>query len=256
MSSKQVYSCSTCGSKFLQWPSQIGSSQFCSKSCYSEAQRGKAPPNKGKKKLVEKPCEYCGEAIIGIPSSVSRRRYCSKSCASKALSITDIGDYIKRHVKKIDGSDCWLWTGYKRGGYGRLKLEGVLKEAHRVSYEYYVGKIPEGLVIDHLCRNRSCINPAHLEPVSIAENIQRGDAGKGMRSDLHKKSISEGGKRRFENPENRARQAEIIKEASKSEKRLPALRAALQKEEYKKQKSDRMKEIWIERKKGAMNASD
>ena len=128
--------------------------------------------------------------------------------------------------------------------------------------------IPHGCVAHHKCPDivsKSCKcfvgvhgfpACAHLEPVSIAENIQRGDAGKGMRSDLHKKSISEGGKRRFENPENRARQAEIIKEASKSEKRLPALRAALQKEEYKKQKSDRMKEIWIERKKGAMNASD
>ena len=73
---------------------------------------------------------------------------------------------------------CIEWTGdVGNSGYGRFwigpgKADKAL--AHRWSYEYHVGPIPEGLVIDHLCRNKLCSNPAHLEPVTMAENWRRG----------------------------------------------------------------------------------
>lgn len=66
---------------------------------------------------------------------------------------------------------CWLWTGYVNlAGYGRF--DGRL--AHRFAYEDMIGPVPDGLDIDHLCRVRNCVNPAHLEPVTRAENLRRG----------------------------------------------------------------------------------
>ena len=70
--------------------------------------------------------------------------------------------------------DCWLWTGGKHGyGYGRFYLHGRYVRAHRYAYELLVGAIPSGLVIDHLCRVRVCVNPAHLQPVTHQINCQR-----------------------------------------------------------------------------------
>lgn len=82
---------------------------------------------------------------------------------------------------KINKTDsCWVWTGAKQSrGYGNYRG----KLAHRVSYEKYVGEIPSGLTIDHLCRNRLCVNPEHLEAVTQYVNNMRGDgfASKNLR---------------------------------------------------------------------------
>jgi len=70
---------------------------------------------------------------------------------------------------------CWNWTGATNGiGYGKISAAGKYTMAHRVAYELFVGPIPAELVIDHLCRNPSCVNPSHLEPVPQLENIKRG----------------------------------------------------------------------------------
>ena len=76
---------------------------------------------------------------------------------------------------KVDASgDCWEWTGARTSGYGHLRMsEGVYRRAHRVVYERMVGPIPEGLTIDHRCRNKACVNPDHLEPVTNQENLRR-----------------------------------------------------------------------------------
>lgn len=78
-------------------------------------------------------------------------------------------------TSKIDFSgDCWTWTGAVNSkGYGCFGVGGKIKLAHRVSYEKYIGTIPDGMQIDHLCRNILCVRPAHLEPVTPAENIRR-----------------------------------------------------------------------------------
>jgi len=69
---------------------------------------------------------------------------------------------------------CWLWTGYlQTNGYGSAGLNGKVHLAHRLVYQLLVGPITEE-TLDHLCRVRSCVNPAHLEPVSLATNIGRG----------------------------------------------------------------------------------
>jgi len=71
---------------------------------------------------------------------------------------------------------CWIWIGSSSGtGYGDLHVQGRHWLAHRFAYERLMGPIPDGLTIDHLCRNRLCVNPEHMEPVANHENILRGN---------------------------------------------------------------------------------
>ena len=80
---------------------------------------------------------------------------------------------------KPDPNNCWIWQLYKHQlGYGQVqwRIDGPPSKtylAHRASYLLFVGPIPPGLEIDHLCRVRSCVNPDHLETVTHAENIRR-----------------------------------------------------------------------------------
>lgn len=83
-------------------------------------------------------------------------------------------------VSPEPNTGCWLWTGAVNGhrdvhgGYGHLTIYKKYVSAHRLSYVLCKAGIPDGLTLDHLCKNRLCVNPAHLEPVSLKENILRG----------------------------------------------------------------------------------
>jgi HNH endonuclease len=91
---------------------------------------------------------------------------------------------------KIYG-DCWVWTGAKgRRGYGNLRWHSRTVQVHRLSYVAWVGRIPKGLTLDHLCKNTACVNPAHLEPVTIRENILRGD---GLAAQNARKEVCQNG---------------------------------------------------------------
>ena len=79
-----------------------------------------------------------------------------------------------RHIRRAPGG-CWLWIGsVNENGYGTVgRWRGPQRRAHRAFYELLVGPIPDGLDLDHLCRVRRCVNPAHLEPVTRSENLRR-----------------------------------------------------------------------------------
>lgn len=81
-------------------------------------------------------------------------------------------------VSPEPNTGCWLWTGNVNAkGYGRMRTDGQhgAVPAHRVAYELFIGPIPQGLEIDHLCRVRCCVNPDHLEAVTSRTNTLRGD---------------------------------------------------------------------------------
>lgn len=80
---------------------------------------------------------------------------------------------------------CWLWTGYTSAGYGRFWDGTHVIPAHRWAWEQVNGPIADGLHCDHLCRTRNCVNPKHLELVTIAENIRRGETGKHNKIKTH-----------------------------------------------------------------------
>ena len=99
--------------------------------------------------------------------------------------LKDIESRIREYSRKTDAG-CWEWVAAKMpNGYGKCSFRGKVWLVHRASYTHFVGEIPEGLTIDHLCRNRACCNPAHLEPVPIRENTMRGEA---LSAKNHKKT--------------------------------------------------------------------
>lgn len=86
----------------------------------------------------------------------------------------NISELIARRVCIDSGTQCWNWPSAGKRGYATVRVDRKPYLVHRLSYEAYIGRIPEGLEIDHLCRNRRCCNPDHLEPVTRAENVRRG----------------------------------------------------------------------------------
>jgi hypothetical protein len=91
---------------------------------------------------------------------------------------------VANRIEIVD-SGCWEWLGALQYGYGYTTINSVGCRVHRLVWEYLVCPIPDGLVLDHLCRNKKCCNVAHMEMVTQGENIRRGDVGKHNREKTH-----------------------------------------------------------------------
>lgn len=121
---------------------------------------------------------HCPQGHEYTPENIYRsggRRIC-RTCSlarQRKLRPTKAEIVWQRIERQADG--CWFWTGaISNTGYGTYGKPAAL--AHRLVYELLVEPIPEGLQIDHLCRNRACVNPSHLEPVSQRTNLARGES--------------------------------------------------------------------------------
>ena len=116
-------------------------------------------------------CPKCGKELT--PKQARRgKTYCSRACANRAHHLHPLVRLARR--LRIEG-DCLVVQGKLRpDGYGAIGVEGRTRLAHVYLYEQAIGPVPEGLELDHKCRNRACVNVAHLEPVTHQENIRRG----------------------------------------------------------------------------------
>jgi len=134
--------CATCGTEFIK---RTPHHRFCARNCQARAHyKNKPEAKRAYAKLYQRRSD--------VLKQITRERR------------------FHKHYKKDEVTGCWNWTGFLDWhGYPRIDS----RAAHRISYELFVGKIPEGLSIDHLCSTPRCVNPQHLEPVTNAENQRR-----------------------------------------------------------------------------------
>lgn len=139
-----------------------------------------------------RPCEGCGG-----PNLTRNRRFCSRDCyfTFDPPKGTPTGESVESKLERFStpepNTGCWLWVGgLIPQGCGMVAFGGKHRRAHKAAYEALVGPVPDGLVLDHLCRQRSCVNPSHLEPVTQQINAWR---GAGITGENHRKTTCKRG---------------------------------------------------------------
>lgn len=157
--------CPICGTVFRPRLEQLarGRGVYCSRPCWWVARRTRET----------RPCLRCGAPLIALPGQVKRGhdKYCSQACAHASQS-RPLAERVQE--KTAQGPDCWRWIGYiAKTGYGMIGVNGRAVYAHRVAYELEFGPIPIGMDLHHVCRNRWCVNPAHLVPVTRLAHRRR-----------------------------------------------------------------------------------
>jgi hypothetical protein len=149
-------------------------------------------------------CEQCGMDFKVQAADAHLRRHCSRRCSAlnrrKSDPAVRFWSFVDRNgpvpTIRPELGPCWLWKGARnRRGYGRFWDGARARLAHVWSFEQRRGAVPEGLELDHLCMNQSCVRPDHLEPVTHQENNQRAEAATGQLSKLSKERFASRGKK-------------------------------------------------------------
>lgn len=137
-----------------------------------------------------KSCRMCG-CRFSKPTKQSYETWATiKSCSDACRRAWEASPQrFLSFVSPEPNTGCWLWSGcFSRskpdGGYGQLRLDGKMQSAHRLSYQLFVGAIPEGLMVLHRCDVRPCVNPQHLFVGTSSDNIQDALAKGRMKSSL------------------------------------------------------------------------
>ena len=122
--------------------------------------------------------EWCSKPLFC--TSLCSMHYARKR-KGQDMNATPRFGYLRRRTEdkigEVDDNGCWPWVGRLQvDGYATISHELKEVRVHRLTYEWHKGVIPDGLVIDHLCRVRHCVNPDHLDAVTAYENFLRGDA--------------------------------------------------------------------------------
>lgn len=141
--------------------------------------RGNLPPRSPR---VPRICEEDGCKQAVLARGMCKKHYSRWRSAKRKGQPRPVTPPLQRFWRNVqvgDNDSCWLWLGPRAGrGYGVMSIRidpNVWRNvyAHRFAYEHLVAPIPDGLTIDHLCRNRLCVNPDHLEAVTAEENVRR-----------------------------------------------------------------------------------